>query len=412
VIKDQSFAIPETTSVGTVIATIAAYDAEGSALTWNVLSASDKSAFSLGRSDGILTLSAALDYETTRSYTLKIQVRDAGIPIKADTATVTITVTDKNEPPQAKNDTLYVTQGSFSRYIQNGIPLCSLSVSDKDAADASKIFEYTLIDGNAGGYFSLDEAQGIVSPTLTPGTGDYPLQVKVTDAGRLSDTAMILFHIISDTFLDSRNNQTYKRVSIGRQVWMGENLNFKTDSSWCYNNTESYCDTYGRLYQWHAAMAIDAIYDFTLWGGSDVNHQGVCPDGWHLPSNGEWKILVGYVDANNGSEIYWKSLNATSGWYNGGTSSTHNGNGSDKFGFSMLPAGYRQGTTYNGVSCYTAGNFCDAGESVGLWFTTEDASSNRADAWGLSYNNGYFTSASDDAEKLGGSSIRCIQNTK
>ena len=376
--------------MGTVIGTISAYDAEGSALTWNVLGASDKSAFSVGRSDGTLTLAAALDYETIRSYILKVQVRDAGTPIKADTATVTITVTDQNEPPQAKNDTLYVTQGSFARYIQNGIPLCSLSVSDEDASDASKIFEYTLVDGNAGGYFSLDEAQGIISPKLTPGTGDYPLRVKVTDAGGLSDTATVLFRIISDTFLDSRNNQTYKRVSIGRQVWMGENLNYKTDSSWCYDNSDSYCDTYGRLYQWHAAMAIDAVYDSTLWGGSDVNHQGVCPSGWHLPRSYEWDILEAAV---GGSSVAGTKLKSSSGWY-------INGNGTDTYGFSALPAGGRDGDN---------GGFSYVGDDAYFWRATEYGTDRAY------YRNLNFGLAGMDAlngTKTNAYSVRCIQDTK
>ena len=305
---------------------------------------------------------------------------------------VTITVTDQNEPPQAKNDTLYVTQGSFARYIQNGIPLCSLSVSDEDASDASKIFEYTLVDGNAGGYFSLDEAQGIISPALTPGTGDYPLRVKVTDAGGLSDTATVLFRIISDTFLDSRNNQTYKRVSIGRQVWMGENLNYKTDSSWCLHDTASNCDTYGRLYQWHAAMAIDAIYDSTLWGGSDVNHQGVCPSGWHLPNDGECYVLSGYVDANNGDENIGYSLESKNEW--------NDKNISDLFGFSVLPV-----AAYNGLYGYDDGHYPRAH----FW-----GSSNRSDYNGIqAIQRGFQSSGSFWASwdnKTDGYSIRCIQD--
>lgn len=392
--------------MGTVIGTISAYDAEGSALTWNVLGASDKSVFSVGRSDGALTLAAALDYETTRSYTLKVQVRDAGTPIKADTATVTITVTDQNEPPQAKNDTLYVTQGSFARYIQNGIPLCSLSVSDEDASDASKIFEYTLVDGNAGGYFSLDEAQGIISPKLTPGTGDYPLQIKVTDAGGLSDTATVLFRIISDTFLDSRNNQTYKRVSIGRQVWMGENLNYKTDSSWCYDNSDSYCDTYGRLYQWHAAMAIDAVYDSTLWGGSDVNHQGVCPSGWHLPSDAEWISLRDYVDEYNDGENMGTSLKTTNGWI----ASSGVAMGTDQFGFSILPAG--SSLEYN---LATSGfMFSGIGYTASFWSATEIIFDSVYDVE-FRYDNEYFENNNGhNGSKQGrhGISVRCIQDTK
>jgi len=74
------------------------------------------------------------------------------------------------------------------------------------------------------------------------------------------------------TFTDSRDNKTYKAIQIGNQVWMTENLNYKTGKSSCYNNNESKCNECGRLYDWATANK-------------------ACPEGWRLPTNAEWTTL-------------------------------------------------------------------------------------------------------------------------
>ena len=112
------------------------------------------------------------------------------------------------------------------------------------------------------------------------------------------------------TMTDSRDGQTYKTVKIGEQVWMAENLNFKVDGSYCYNDSAEYCAKYGRLYEWSAAM--DA-----------------CPSGWHLPDTAEWRMLLAAV---GGDSIAGMKLKSTSGW-------NSDGNGTDDFGFTVLPAG-------------------------------------------------------------------------
>jgi hypothetical protein len=75
-------------------------------------------------------------------------------------------------------------------------------------------------------------------------------------------------------FTDSRDGQTYQTIKIDNQVWMAENLNYRTSSgSWCYDNSSDNCEKYGRLYTWETA-------------------KGVCPSGWHLPSTKEWSVLI------------------------------------------------------------------------------------------------------------------------
>ncbi len=163
-------------------------------------------------------------------------------------------------------------------------------------------------------------------------------------------------------FTDSRDGQSYRIAVIGDQTWMAENLNYAAEGSKCYgqdgyvseggdvtlpeSEVQANCAKYGRLYDWSTAMGIDASFNSSSWGGSDVNHQGICPDGWHVPSNDDWNELFLWVDEQNGVEgvsqmgLYISStagkyLKATSGWtYNGSS-----GNGTDAYGFSALPGG-------------------------------------------------------------------------
>ncbi len=136
------------------------------------------------------------------------------------------------------------------------------------------------------------------------------------------------YAIESGTLIDDRDGKIYKTVKIGEQVWMAENLNYETDSSYCYNDSASYCVKYGRLYTWYAA-------------------QKACPSGFHLPNYADWNILIemGGGEAKAGKIL--KSRDAMS----------KNGYGADSFGFSALLVGYWNGEGYdNERSCFWGAN--------------------------------------------------------
>jgi len=171
-------------------------------------------------------------------------------------------------------------------------------------------------------------------------------------------------------------------VKIGNQVWMAENLNYadsvKTPSlmgkNWCYANKAENCAVTGRLYTWAAAidsvkLATDADnpqdcgFDKTCTLPAKV--QGVCPDGWHLPTQVEWNTLFAEV---GGKLRAGKILKAQTGWYD-------SGNGTDSVGFSALPAGGRD----NG------GQFGADGNSAYFW-CTNSAGSFYASYMSLDYN--------------------------
>ena len=98
-------------------------------------------------------------------------------------------------------------------------------------------------------------------------------------------------------FLDSRDNQVYSTVRIGKQIWMAEDLNFADSIN--YENLkgaswiapQDHCNN--RYYTWTAAMNISQ--DFCKKKYAINSRQGICPDGWHIPSEGEWNELISFV---------------------------------------------------------------------------------------------------------------------
>jgi len=146
-------------------------------------------------------------------------------------------------------------------------------------------------------------------------------------------------------FKDARDGQTYRTVKIGNQVWMRDNLNFRTGSSSCYNDDTSFCTKYGLLYTW--ATALDSVGEFsTNSKGCGYNAlscrpvsptYGICPDGWRIPSTIDWSILFGKV---GGKDVAGKALKSASDWLN-------DGNGTDEASFTALPGGrFEEGIFY------------------------------------------------------------------
>lgn len=145
---------------------------------------------------------------------------------------------------------------------------------------------------------------------------------------------------------DSRDNRVYKVVAIGKQVWMAENMNYdgaevvgaSSYLGWCYNNEESYCDKYGRLYNWKTA-------------------EKICPDGWHLPSVDEWNVLVSTV---GDSLTAGKLLKSTESWMKATGDAIASVVGSDAYEFAALPAGFRK-------EDYNDGRYYDMGKFANFW---------------------------------------------
>jgi uncharacterized protein (TIGR02145 family) len=126
-------------------------------------------------------------------------------------------------------------------------------------------------------------------------------------------------------FTDSRDGHKYKTVCIGDQVWMAENLNYDTTGSQCYDFLPANCDTYGRLYDWATVMNGAASSNLIPSGV-----QGICPKGWHVPSNNEWQKLIQVL---GGSTLAGGAMKTVDGWDSPNVGATNSS------GFSALPAG-------------------------------------------------------------------------
>ena len=198
---------------------------------------------------------------------------------------------------------------------------------------------------------------------------------------------------------DSRDGQVYKTVKIGNQVWMAQNLNYFTpDMSYrasCHGGDSLHCGVAGRLYTWAVAMdSIKSAKDGYACGDGKMcpfteNYQGICPDGWRLPTEKEWNTLLTTV---GGKEVAGKVLKSRVGWNN-------NGNGTDEFGFSALPAG----DEFDGT-----GSYRNDGLGTSFWSVTEYYSVGAQTLY-LQYNDVVKVSYDLKVRSL---SIRCIENTE
>ena len=194
--------------------------------------------------------------------------------------------------------------------------------------------------------------------------------------------------------------QTYQTVVIGTQTWFAENLNYNASGSKCYGNSESNCTTYGRLYDWSTAMGFAPSTCNSSSCSSQIQtpHRGICPSGWHIPSNADWDKLYRYADGTNGtsgpydSPTAGKHLKAASGWEP--YSDIEN---LDTYGFSALPGGYGD----------SAGSFYDVGDG-GFWWSASEYNSDDAYSRDMGYDLDYAYWDYDTKSFL--FSVRCLQD--
>lgn len=255
--------------------------------------------------------------------------------------------------------------------------------------------------------------------------GTYTVQLTVRNAlGHDSTTmedAVSIYGPCMDapTVMDIDGN-SYNTVQIGAQCWMAENLKTShypdgteipyitnnqewvdlldviIDDAYCYPNNQPTAIN-GALYTYAAATAQDWFHDYQ-------DGQGICPDGWHLPNDNEWKILEGFADSQ-----YSYGHDEWDSWGERGFDAGHNikatydwsqdENGDNRTGFTAIPEGIRD---------YYDGKFYSESYESIFWTSTEADDGSRAVV--RQFKSYRKTSEWSQYRMSNGFSIRCVKN--
>jgi uncharacterized protein (TIGR02145 family) len=291
---------------------------------------------------------------------------------------------------------------SASYKVKNDTSLVSLQVTDdKGGILNASIAGSTVTIDSLHGHTKSATVKAIPSDatnaTVTINGGTTGTVVLSSDTARISIVvsnngyslaySFLLVASRKDTITDARDKQSYKVVKIGDQWWMAQNLNYRSELGEtvdtvgsCYNNEVDSCAKYGRLYNWVDAMYIASSYDTTLLNPVPLV-RGICPKGWHVPTDSEWMVLVKSRHAS--------TLATTLPW---GESIY----GTDNYGFNALPAGIFTGTEFRYL-----------GKNAWWWSMSEYSATH---AWMRRLDPEEGTVVQSTSAKTNGFSLRCIEN--
>ena len=328
-------------------------------------------------------------------YEVSYTAGSYNVAVFTDNKEKTYTGTPITEKPE--KDGTYLLQEKSGEYDFSKYPMgfAIVTYGKQDGKwtswyeNGQKMEEKTFKDGERDGLFTgwYEDGQKNWEVTYTSGK-KQGLGLYYTEDGQIK-------YEIMPPLTDIDGN-SYKTIRIGDQVWMAENLkvthyrngdaipnltsggdwaNTSSDAYCAYDNNESYANTYGYLYNWFAV----------------VDKRNIAPEGWHVPTDDEWRELSNYLGSDDGSKL---AGNADL-WYNGGLEDNSEFGIS---GFTALPGGYRG---------YTNGSYSNVGNYGYFWSSTEYYSNN---AW----HRRLYCNSSDvrryNYGKRSGFSVRCVRD--
>lgn len=261
--------------------------------------------------------------------------------------------------------------------------------ADGECEDEDNVYTYT--QQSSGASYTIDFCLGGPTADLIAGIK------QAVPSGIIDPPPPPVPWACGDTLIDSRDSNEYETVEIGTQCLMAKDLNYdngcsaetwinSTDVGWCgcYLNNSVNCDNYGRLYQWSAVM--DVV--------PSNGNQGICPEGWHIPTNSEWEELMTYLGGYGYAGGKMKSTRTDPEghprWDSPNTGATNSS------GFNALPGGSR----------FVFGNYSNIGINSFYWSSSLGVGSTQL------INSGESFGVSDSSEmfKPMAYSVRCIKD--
>lgn len=203
----------------------------------------------------------------------------------------------------------------------------------------------------------------------------------------------------------THQGKVYNTIQVGTQCWLRENINYgtmvnvttsQTNNSvvekYCQTNEQSNCEIYGGLYQWaEAVQYLNGVTNTTHWNPLPTTPvQGICPPGWHIPTNAEATTMITFLGGTNQAGGKMKST-GTIHWNSPNVGATN------QYGF----------TAFAGGSCLN-GNFINLLSYGSFWTTTKGVLAVDAYFFGAAYN--FAIVQTGQAYKISGLSVRCLKN--
>lgn len=220
----------------------------------------------------------------------------------------------------------------------------SSSVTAKSSSAVAKSSSSVTAKSSSAVVKSSSSAQP-KSSSVTPKSSS--VVAKSSSSVKPVSSSSVITHVFG-VLEDKRNNKKYRTIEIEGITWMADNLDIEyKDStgevkSFCYGDDEKNCEKYGRLYTWAAAMDSAGLYTDDGWGcgykGSCADFpvvQGICPDGWHLPTEDEIETIR-TATAREATEVQSLGFDA---W----------GKATNRLGFTAVPSGYKNDSKYEGL---------------------------------------------------------------